>query len=621
MAPNRVLSLLVLVMSACAHQDLSEAPSPMEDKKDGDAPPRKGEVGRSEADTKGTPVSSPASTTSSAPNDLPAADEGAASVAGPSVVLGKLAAEPEAQAAAPPRGLLATVGTRGAGDGGGGLGGYGDFSGVPAPPVADTESYDGVTDNRFEAVRSEPLSTFSIDVDTASYSNTRRFLQEGSLPPRDAVRVEELINYFDYDYPGPSGDHPFTVITEVASCPWQPEHRLVHIGLQGKRLDEANIPPRNLVFLVDVSGSMEGADRLPLVRAGLRDLTSRLRVEDHVSIVVYAGSSGLVLPPTSGADKLTILTALDRLSAGGSTAGGEGIELAYQVAQQHFQDGAVNRVILATDGDFNVGMTGEGDLVRLIEQKREGGVFLTVLGFGRGNLKDSMMEKLADHGNGHYAYIDSLDEAKKTLGDEAGASLVTIAKDVKIQVEWNPALVAGYRLVGYENRLLAAQDFHDDKKDAGEIGAGHSVTALYEVIPAGQELPGSPIDNLKYQQVRPAPGAASAEMLTVKLRYKAPSATTSQLLSFPLQDSGKAWRAASADFRFSAGLASFGMLLRDSADKGQSSWTLVEELARGAQGRDPRGERREFRSLIERASELSGLRVGGGTSPSIRVVR
>ncbi|HYH86873.1 MAG TPA: VWA domain-containing protein, partial [Pyrinomonadaceae bacterium] len=362
------------------------------------------------------------------------------------------------------------------------------------------EAYAKIDENPFLEAARAPLSTFSIDVDTASYSNTRRFLTEGRLPPKDAVRIEELVNYFSYDYPQPAGSAPFSVTTEVAECPWNAKHKLVHIGLQGKRVSNEDMPPANLVFLLDVSGSMNAPDKLPLVKSALRMLTGQLGARDRVAIVVYAGSSGLVLDSTPGDRKGEIVGALERLQAGGSTNGGDGIQLAYRVAQDNFIQGGTNRVILATDGDFNVGVTGDDALVRLIEEKRRGGVFLSVFGFGTGNLNDSMMEKLADKGNGNYAYIDGDAEARKALGEQVGGTLVTIAKDVKIQVEFNPRLVAGYRLIGYENRLLADRDFNDDTKDAGEIGAGHTVTALYEIVPAGQKVENPGIDELKYAQ-------------------------------------------------------------------------------------------------------------------------
>ena len=409
----------------------------------------------------------------------------------------------------------------------------------PRPPF-NTETYDRIEDNAFRLVTQDPLSTFSIDVDTASYSNVRRFLNAGTLPPPDAVRIEELINYFRFDYRRPTvrlkpdttdgprdiaRDAPFSVTTELAPCPWNPRHRLALVGLQARPLDTDHLPRRNLVFLLDVSGSMAPPDRLPLVRTAMRMLVDTLTAQDRIAIVVYAGASGLVLPSTSGAHKEAIHQAIARLEAGGSTNGAAGISLAYQVAQEHFVTGGINRVILATDGDFNVGVTNQGDLTRLIEEKRAGGVFLSVLGVGTGNVKDSTMEKLADKGNGNYAYLDSLHEARKVLVAEAGATLVTVAKDVKIQVEFNPSNVAAYRLIGYENRVLRNEDFNDDRKDAGEIGAGHTVTALYEIVPAGTEIDLPGIDPLKYQRpAAPATGAARDELMTVKLRYKAPDA-------------------------------------------------------------------------------------------------
>jgi Ca-activated chloride channel family protein len=431
----------------------------------------------------------------------------------------------------------------------------------------DTESYDLVQDNPFLAVATNPLSTFAVDVDTASYANVRRFLQSGRLPPPDAVRIEELVNYFRYDYPDPEGSGPFSITTEVAACPWQPDHLLALVGLQGRRIADHDVPPRNLVFLIDVSGSMDMPNKLPLLKAGMGLLVDQLRPEDRVAITVYAGTSGLVLPTTSGDRKAEIRAALERLQAGGSTAGGAGIQLAYKVAAESFLPGGVNRVILATDGDFNVGVTSPGDLVRLIEEKRKTGVFLSVLGFGEGNLKDSTMEKLADSGNGNYSYIDSLAEARKVLVSEAGATLFTIAKDVKVQVEFNPRQVSAYRLLGYENRLLRSEDFADDRKDAGEIGAGHSVTALYEIVPAGAPMPLPAVDLLKYRdEHRPSAAAASGELLTVKLRYKEPDGEQSRLQSVSVAAS--AAEPPSADLQFASAVAAFGMLLRDSEHKG-----------------------------------------------------
>ena len=467
-----------------------------------------------------------------------------------------------------------------------------------------TEAYDRIQDNPFLAAAQNPLSTFSIDVDTASYANVRRFLTQGQLPPKDAVRIEELLNYFRYDYPEPTGDAPFSVTTELAPCPWRPEHRLALVGLRGRSLEDRALPPRRLTFLIDVSGSMESSDKLPLLKQALALLVEGLREPDQVAIVVYAGNSGLVLPPTSGERKAEIRTALASLEAGGSTAGGAGIELAYRVAAEMYRPGAINRVLLATDGDFNVGVTSVGELSRLIEEKRKTGVFLSVLGFGQGNLKDATMEMLADRGNGNYSYIDSEAEARKVLVSEAGATLVTIAKDVKLQVEWNPRRVAGYRLVGYENRLLRAEDFADDRKDAGEIGAGHTVTALYEVVPAGQPLDAAGSEPLRYQQPPAlAPAAASGELLTLKLRYKEPEGDTSRLVTTTVAASSETAHG-SERLRFAAAVAGFGLLLRESEYRGQASWPMVLELARAAKGRDLEGYRAEFLSLAERAAVL-----------------
>ena len=468
----------------------------------------------------------------------------------------------------------------------------------------DTEAYDRIVDNSFLAAEVHPLSTFAADVDTASYANVRRFLTGGRLPPKDAVRVEELVNYFRYDYAQPRGEAPFSVTTELAACPWQKDHRLVLIGLQGRSIEQDDLPPRNLVFLIDVSGSMDAPNKLPLLKSAMGLLVDTLRPQDRVAIVVYAGASGLALPPTPGDRKEEIREALRRLQAGGTTAGGAGIQLAYSVARRSFIRNGINRVILATDGDFNVGVTSQGDLHRLIEEKRRTGVFLSVLGFGEGNLKDSTMEKLADAGNGNYAYIDTQAEARKVLVAEAGATLVTIAKDVKIQVEWNPARVAAYRLIGYENRALRAQDFADDQKDAGEIGAGHSVTALYEVVPKGVPIALPAVDPLKYQRPAAAsPQAGGDELMTVKLRYKEPSGEESRLLSQAVLDRPSV--SPSANLRFSAAVAAFGMLLRDSEYKGQASWSQVRELAAAARGSDANGYRAEFLDLVRRAEGLT----------------
>lgn len=471
----------------------------------------------------------------------------------------------------------------------------------------DAESYSHLEENPFLAVARAPLSTFSVDVDTASYSNTRRFINENRLPPKDAVRIEEFINYFSYDYPQPVGTAPFSVTTEVASCPWNNSHKLVHIGLQGKRVAQENLPPSNLVFLLDVSGSMMEPNKLPLVKSALAMLAEQLTTRDHVAIVVYAGSSGLVLPPTSGDHKGEILAALAKLETGGSTNGGEGITLAYKVAQGNFIKGGINRVILATDGDFNIGVTSEADLTHLIEEKRRSGIFLSVLGFGTGNVKDSTMEKLADKGNGNYAYVDTLNEARKVFGNEIGGTLYTIAKDVKIQVEFNPQQAAAYRLIGYENRLLADRDFNDDAKDAGDIGAGHTVTALYEVVPYGQKYTNPGTDELKYQKPAQTPSAManSKELLTVKLRYKEPQASTSKLLNIGVVDNGEQFGQASDNLKFSSAVAAFGMILKDSKYKGNAGYNEVLRLAKSSTGADLQGYRAEFVRLVERARDLS----------------
>lgn len=471
----------------------------------------------------------------------------------------------------------------------------------------ESETYARIRDNLFHSVTENPLSTFSIDVDTASYANVRRFLLQGSLPPKDAVRIEEMLNYFTYDYPQPKRGEPFSVNVEVAGCPWDGDHRLVRIGLKGREVPAAKRPPSNLVFLVDVSGSMQPANKLPLLKRALKMLVQQLGENERVAIVVYAGSSGLVLPSTCCDQRQKVLDALDRLESGGSTNGGEGIQRAYAVAQENFIKGGINRVILCTDGDFNVGVTNHGDLTRLIEEKARGGVFLTVLGFGMGNLKDSTMEKLADKGNGNYAYIDSLHEARKVLVEQMNGTLVTIAKDVKVQVEFNPAQVSAYRLIGYENRLLRKEDFNDDTKDAGEIGAGHTVTALYEIVPPGRALASPAVDPLKYQKpARPSPEPASKELLTVKLRYKQPDGDKSSLIERPVTDKGAGYAAASRDFKFAAAVAAFGMVLRDSPHKGSATLDGVLELADEGRGPDRSGYRTEFLSLVKKAQALGG---------------
>ena len=469
----------------------------------------------------------------------------------------------------------------------------------------NTEAYDPIAENPFLATSEAPRSTFSIDVDHASYSNVRRFLNGSTLPPRDAVRVEELINYFPYELRAPSGDDPVAITTEVGMAPWNPTHRLVRIGLRGRPIETQSLPPNNLVFLIDVSGSMESEDKLPLLKSAFRLLVNELRPQDRVALVVYAGAAGLVLPPTPGSDKERILQAIDALSAGGSTAGGAGIRLAYDVARQHYVEGGNNRVILATDGDFNVGASSDAEMVQLIEERREQGTFLTVLGFGTGNIKDAKMEKLADKGNGHYAYVDNLSEARKVLVTEMGGTLVTVAKDVKLQVEFNPAGVAAYRLIGYENRLLRDEDFKDDRKDAGDLGAGHTVTALYEIIP-----PGAPdlssvrrSDPLRYtQRATSATTSASDELLFVKLRYKQPQGRTSRELTHVVRDARDT--RVSHEFTFAAAVAEFGMVLRDSPHKGAASMDSVVARATEARGEDVFGYRTEFIRLATRARDI-----------------
>ena len=495
----------------------------------------------------------------------------------------------------------------GAGMGAGGAGVapglVGAPGGMPQPvkEVPGTEDYDSVSENEFKKALDNPLSTFSIDVDTASYSNMRRFINQLSrLPPQDSVRIEEFINYFTYDYPLPEGDVPFSVTTELSDCPWNDKNRLAMVGLQGKRPPESELPPSNLVFLIDSSGSMSSARKMGLLKQGFKMLVGRLRKEDRVAIVTYAGSAGLVLPSTPGTRKDEILAALDKLRAGGSTAGAAGIELAYKVALDNFEKKGNNRVILASDGDFNVGLRSRGELERMIEEKRDKGVFLTILGFGMGNYKDSRMETLADKGNGNYAYIDDILEAKKVFVTEMTGTLFTIAKDVKIQIEFNPTRVAEYRLVGYENRMLKKEDFADDTKDAGELGAGHTVTALYEIVPAGQTAGAG--EELKYVKTEVKPeAAASNELMTVKLRYKLPDGDKSKLIEQPVPDTGLALAKTSNNFRWAMAVAAFGQILRQSKFSGSATLGNVLMWAKGAKGDDHFGYRAEFIQLVEKA--------------------
>lgn len=541
------------------------------------------------------------------------------------------------------------------------------------PDTTTTAAYPRYVENPFTLVASEPLSTFSTDVDTASYANVRRFLNQNQLPPRDAVRIEELLNYFTYDYAPPTGEHPFAAHIEVAGCPWAPEHRLVRVGLKGRELKADKRPPSNFVFLIDVSGSMSPAARLPLIKQSLRQLVKRMTENDRVAMVVYASSSGTVLESTSAVNKEVILSAIDRLEAGGSTNGGEGIQRAYDLAVANFIKGGVNRVILCTDGDFNVGITDRGQLLKLIEDRAKSGVFLTTLGVGDDNFKDATLQQLADKGNGNYHYLDSVEEGHKVLVEQMNATLVTIAKDVKVQVDFNPAQVKAYRLIGYEKRILAKQDFNNDAKDAGEIGAGHTVTALYEVCPVGVVLVTSRIsndslaslENLKatnssagagskygpfsklgdslrreeyvyskmqaleriaelaktlrpnhpkmqelYKQLEDSEklirnlGPASKELLTLKLRYKAPDGDQSTLMEIPVTDSGAKLARASADFKFASAVAEFGMLLKDSPFKGAASFDSALELAQEGKGDDAHGYRAEFLNLVAKAKAL-----------------
>ena len=485
--------------------------------------------------------------------------------------------------------------------------GYANNSYPSEPQNWNTEGYATIHDNIFHDPTNAPLSTFSIDVDAASYSNVRRFLNNGQAPPKDAVRIEELINYFSYDYKQPKGDLPFAVNTEVSAAPWNLNHRLVHIGLQGEKISMENLPASNIVFLLDVSGSMNASNKLPLLKSAFKLLVNQLREEDRVSIVVYAGAAGLVLEPTSGANKQKILAALNNLQAGGSTGGGAGIKLAYSTAKENFVEGGNNRIVLATDGDFNIGASSDAEMERLIEKERESGVFLTVLGFGMGNYKDSKMEILADKGNGNYSYIDNIHEAKKVLVNEFGGTMFTIAKDVKIQVEFNPTLVKEYRLIGYENRVLKSEDFNNDKKDAGELGSGHTVTALYEIVLVSSNEAGSgSVDPLKYQSPKVNKIAKNTdELMTVKLRYKEPDGYKSNLISRVIKDADNDLDKTSNNFRWSAAVAEFGMLLRDSEFKGNSSYAEVLSLAKSAKGSDVEGYRAEFIRMVNSSGLLA----------------
>jgi Ca-activated chloride channel homolog len=482
--------------------------------------------------------------------------------------------------------------------------------GMPPPwqkPGGDfnTEAYDNILDNPFLDAAQNPLSTFSIDVDTASYSNVRRFLDGGSLPPKDAVRIEELVNYFDYDYKGPRNDKPFAANFEITEAPWKPEHRLLRIGLKGREMDPGKRPDSNLVFLLDVSGSMADENKLPLVKESMSLLVDQLTESDRVAIVVYASDTNVFLKCTSGDQKEKLRHAIERLHAGGSTNGASGIQLAYQTAKDNFIKGGINRVILATDGDFNVGMTNRGDLTRLIEERANSGIFLSALGFGMGNYKDATLELLANKGRGNYAYIDTPNEAKKVLVEQINSTLVSIAKDVKIQVEFNPRRVSSYRLIGYEDRIIAKEDFNDDTKKAGVIGAGHAVTALYEIVPAGISEAGPGVDRLKYQKPPASSAAGSDELLTVKIRSKEPEKETSVLSEFAVKESKEKFSDASRDFKFAAAVAAFGMALRDSPYQGSANLESALEWAKAGMGADKHGYRQEFIRLVHRAISIS----------------
>jgi Ca-activated chloride channel homolog len=472
------------------------------------------------------------------------------------------------------------------------------------------EEYGKFSENAFLEVKKEALSTFSIDVDRAAYSNVRRMLGDGQMPPKDAVRIEEMINYFDYAYPQPDAksENPVTINTEYADSPWNAGLKLFKMGIQAKKISTENLPASNLVFLIDVSGSMSDPNKLPLLIKGFSLLVDQLREQDKVAIVVYAGAAGMVLSPTSGKEKSKIKDALEKLSAGGSTAGGEGIKLAYRIAEENFVKGGNNRVILASDGDFNVGASSEADLTELIEKKRESGVFLSVLGFGLGNYKDNKMETLADKGNGNYAYIDNIQEAEKVFVTEFGGTLFTVAKDVKLQLEFNPKFVSAYRLVGYENRMLQNEDFNNDRKDAGDMGSGHTVTAIYEIIPAGVKSDYlKSVDKLKYQENEKQDiyaGLESKEIVTVKLRYKSPESKKSMLMEKAVMDQGIEFEKTSENFKLAAAVAEFGLILRDSEFKGEANYDQVIEIAKKAKGQDEEGYRAEFIKLVKLAKLL-----------------
>ncbi|MCE5332894.1 MAG: von Willebrand factor type A domain-containing protein [Bacteroidales bacterium] len=475
--------------------------------------------------------------------------------------------------------------------------------------AVENEEYGTYRENRFISVANEALSTFSLDVDAASYGNVRRMINQGQMPEKDAVRIEEMINYFSYGYARPTGEHPVNIVTESAVCPWNTKHKLVRIGVKAKEIASENLPASNFVFLIDVSGSMQGANRLELVKASLKLLTNNLREKDRVSIVVYAGAAGEILPSTPGNDRQKIKEAIDNLSAGGSTAGGAGIRLAYKIAEKNFIKNGNNRIILCTDGDFNVGISSNAELESLIESKRKTGVYLTVLGYGMGNYKDNKLQTLAEKGNGNHAYIDNIQEANKVLVSEFGSTMYTVAKDVKLQIEFNPAYVNAYRLIGYESRLLNKEDFNDDTKDAGELGSGHTVTALYEIIPVGVENTYGGVDDLKYQNTKKIKNSAtkddvlSTELLTVKLRYKKPDETNSRKLEVPALANALN-EEPSKDFKFIMAVAMFGQLLKDSDFKGEATYQKVIDFAKSGIDNDSNGYRREFIRLAEAVNQM-----------------
>ena len=474
-----------------------------------------------------------------------------------------------------------------------------------SPHVTNTERYQKQPDQPVKAVAQEPVSTFSIDVDTGSYANVRRFLNDGGLPPEDAVRIEEIVNYFPYNYPLPTGTHPFAIHTQTVDSPWQPEAKLIKIGIQAQDLAKKELPPANLVFLVDVSGSMDEPDKLPLVKKTLRILTEQLRPQDKVTLITYADGEALVLPPTSGDNKDEILRAINKLQAGGSTAGESALKMAYEQAQKAYVKNGINRILLATDGDFNVGVSSTDALKSMVAEKRKSGISLTTLGFGTGNYNEDMMEQIADAGDGNYSYIDNEKEAKKVLQHQLTSTLATVAQDVKIQVEFNPATVKEYRLVGYTNRTLRNEDFNNDKVDAGDIGSGHSVTAIYEIIPQGKQ---GWLNDSRYQKA-PAASGSKNEYAFVKVRYKLPGQSTSKLIEQAVPAVSIPLAQADEDTRLALAAASYAQALRGDEYNGKLDWDAIEQMAKQAKGKDPFGLQEEFVELVEIAKSLSSKRV------------